>query len=267
MLNITPNFKIKNLVLGLAAVAVSFAASAQEAGDINWKQWNVSIPVDSGGGFPTLLEGKAAKKGASNPQYKKYYKQNSNSTFEVKTTFNGITQDGEYGLNQGKYSSSEFVEVFNKNKKNYWPNTGTHELKSRMKAYKVNGIGTTYISRIVSENKSGDQFDKIRIMWRDGYILAEVRESYSGGIRYKRTKVAEVGENMFNFTLRMSNGRVSMSINCKNTGVDKKSVPVADLGKTENSKNLFRIGNLYKNDENSEDSITVQIKHLTLIHK
>jgi len=43
MLKITPNFKIKNLVLGLAAVAVSFAASAQEAGDINWKQWNAKF--------------------------------------------------------------------------------------------------------------------------------------------------------------------------------------------------------------------------------
>ena len=123
MLNITPNFKIKNLILGLAAVAVSMTTTAQEAGDVNWKQWNVSIPVDSGGGLPTLLEGKAAKKGASNPEFKKYYRQNSNSTFELKTTFNGVTQDGEYGFNQGKYSSSEFVEVFNKNKKNYWPNT------------------------------------------------------------------------------------------------------------------------------------------------
>ena len=265
MLNKTP--KIKNLIIGLAALAVSFVSNAQEAGDINWKQWNVLIPVDSGGGYSTLLEGKAAKKGATNPEFRKYIKQNSNSTFELRTTFNGVTEDGEFGLNQGKYSSSEFVEVYNKNKDNYWPNTGSHILKSRLKTYKVNGIGTTYISRIVSKDKSGEQFDKIRIMWRDGYILAEVRESYSGGIRYKRTKVAEVGENMFNFTLKMSSGRVSMSINCKNTGVDKKSIPVADLGKTENSKNLFRIGNFYKNDENSEDSVTVQIKHVTLIHK
>ena len=136
-----------------------------------------------------------------------------------------------------------------------------------MKAYKINGIGTTYIARIVSQDKSGDSFDKIRVMWRDGYILAEVRESYNGGIRYKRTKVADVGENMFNFTLRMSSGRVSLSIDCKNTGANKKNVPVASLGKTSNSKNLFRIGSLYKNDQNSEDSITVQIKYLQLNHK
>lgn len=267
MSNITPNFKIKTFVLGLAAMACSFTATAQEAGDINWKQWNVVVPIDSGGGTSTLLEGKTARKASTNPTFKKFFKQNSNNTFELRTYFNGITEEGEFGKDQGKYSSSEFVEVYNKNKDNYWPNTGSHILKSRMKAYKVNGIGTTYIARIVSQDKSGDQFDKIRVMWRDGYILAEVRESYNGGIRYKRTKVAEVGENMFNFTLRMASGNVSLSIDCKNTGASKKNVPVAKLGKTANSKNIFRIGNLYKNDQNSEDSVTVQIKYLTLIHK
>jgi len=267
MSNITPYFKIKTFVLGLAIMASSFVATAQEAGEINWKQWNVVVPMDSGGGVSTLLEGKAARKAATDPKYKKFYKQNSNNTYEVRTYFTGITEEGEFGANQGKYSASEFVEVYNKNKNNFWPNTGSHTLKARMKAYKVNGIGTTYIARIVSQDKSGDSFDKIRVMWRDGYILAEVRESYNGGIRYKRTKVADVGENMFNFTLRMSSGRVSLSIDCKNTGANKKNVPVASLGKTSNSKNLFRIGSLYKNDQNSEDSITVQIKYLQLNHK
>lgn len=267
MSNITPNFKIKTVVLGLIAMACSLALTAQEAGDVNFKQWNVVVPVDSGGGVSTLFEGKGARKAATNPEFRKFYKQNSNNTYELRTYFTGITEEGEFGKNQGKYSSSEFVEVYKKDKKNYWPNTGSHMLKSRMKAYKVNGIGTTYLARIVSEDKSGKQFDKIRIMWRDGYILAEVRESYNGGIRFKRTKVAEVGENMFNFSLRMVSGKVSLSIDCKNTGANKKNVPVASLGKTANSKNLFRIGNLYKNDQNSDDSITVQIKYLVLTHK
>lgn len=267
MSNITPNFKIKTFVLGLVAMACSFAGTAQEAGDVNFKQWNVVVPVDSGGGISTLFEGKAARKAANNSEYRKFYKQNSNNTYELRTSFTGITEEGEFGNNQGKYSASEFVEVYKKDKNNYWPNTGSHVLKARMKAYKQNGIGTTYISRIVSEDKSGNKFDKIRIMWRDGYILAEVRESYNGGIRYKRTKIADVGENMFNFGLRMSNGKVSLSIDCKNTGANKKNIPVADLGKTANSKNLFRIGSLYKNDQNADDSITIQIKYITLFHK
>lgn len=268
MSNITPNFKIKTFILGLATMACSFAVTAQEAGTFPLKKLSVVVPVDAGGGVSTILKGKAVKKAISSNEYKKHFKQNSNNTLEFRTNFTGITEEGEFGNDQGKYSSSEFIEVYGKKGSNsYWPNTGSHVMKARMKAYKVNGIGTTYISRIVSVDKSGSEFDKIRIMWRDGYILAEVRESYNGGIRYKRTKVAEVGENMFNFTLRMASGNVSLSIDCKNTGANKKNVPVAKLGKTANSKNLFRIGNYYKNDKNSDDSITVQIKYLVLTHK
>jgi len=171
-------------------------------------------------------------------------------------------------LNQGKYSCSELSEVYGKKgeTKKYWSNSGSHTLKSRMKVYKVNGMGTTYIARIRSVDKNGKEFDKIRVMWRDGYILAEVHENYAGGSRYKRTKVAQVGENMFNFTLRMSNGNVSLSIDCKNTGVNKRNIPVAKFNSAGNARNLFRIGNYYKNDQNSEDSVSVQLKYVTLTH-
>ena len=285
MSNMTPNFK--SLFIGLSAVASSIAmsanttndvvtpkedkitvATAQEAGEINWKEWSLVVPVDSGGGISTTIRGKDVKKRKEDSNIRKFFKQNSNNTYELKGRFTGITEEGEFGKDQGKYSATELVEVYGKKgaTNNYWPNTGSHILKSRMKVYKVNGMGTTYISRIVSVNKSGEEFDKIRIMWRDGYVLAEVHEAYNGGVRYKRTKVAEVGENMFNFTLRMSSGNVSLSIDCKNTGVDKKNVPVARFNKSSNSKNLFRIGNYYKNDQNSEDSTTVQLKYVTLTH-
>ena len=114
MSNITPKFKFKTLVLGLAAMACSFATIAQEAGDINWKQWNVVVPLDSGGGISTTLKGKAAKKGATDPTYKKFFKQNSNNTIELRSYFTGVTEEGEFGNNQGKYSASEFVEVYGK---------------------------------------------------------------------------------------------------------------------------------------------------------
>jgi len=285
------NFNLKNLLVGLGAVATSVAmnanvitedvvtpnedkitvATAQEAGDINWKQWALMVPVDSGSGMSTILKGKSFKKRRNDDDIKKFFKQNSNNTYELKGKFTGVTEDGEFAENQGKYSSSELIEVYSpkgspKGETNYWSNKGNHVLKSRMKAYKANGISTTYLSRIVSIDKEGNEFDKIRIMWRDGYILAEVHENFNGGSRYKRTKLAEVGENMFNFQLKMTNGIVSLSIKCKNTGADKKNEQIAKFNKSVNSKNLFRIGNFYKNDQNSDDSITVQLKYVTLTH-
>lgn len=287
MLNNTPNLKIKTLILGLGVFANAFAVNndtvedknpcedkavieeaVQEAGDINWKQWNVIVPVDGGGGISKVLGYKVLKKGSFEGDVKKFIKQNSNNTYELKGRFTGITEEGEFGANQGKFCASEMTEVYDQkgSSEKYWSNKGSHTLKSRLKVYKPNGIATTYISRIRSLDKNGKEFDKIRIMWRDGYILAEVHENYAGGVRYKRTKVAQVGENMFNFTLRMSNGNVSMSIDCKNTGVNKKNIPVARFNSTGNSRNLFRIGNYYKNDQNYEDSVTVQLKYVTLTH-
>ena len=286
---INKTFNLKNLIVGIGVVATSAAmnantittdvvspgedkitvATAQEAGDINWKQWSVLIPLDSGHGMSTLLSGKTLKKKRNDSAVKKFFKQNSNNTYELKARFTGITEDGEFGPNQGKYSASELVEIYNPKGggDKYWSNKGSHILKSRMKAYKANGISTTYMSRIVSIDKDGHEFDKIRIMWRDGYILAESYETYNGGARYKRTKIAEVGENNFNFQLKMTNGNVTLSIRCKNTGADVKNEAIASFNKSATTKNLFRIGNYYKNDKNSEDSVVVQLKYVTLSHK
>ncbi len=244
-----------------------FVVSAQEAGEFDVKKWKVVVPVDNGNGVSTELTGKEIKKVNNNDKVKKFFRQNSNYTYELKGKFTGVNENGIFNLNQGEFSSTEFVEIGSKKDKGYWSNTGNHQLKTRLKCYKVDGIGTTYVARITGLNKEGKEYDKIRVMWRDGYILAEVHETYYGGTRYKRTRIGEVGENMFNLSLRVTNGKVYVSLHCKRTDLNKKNISLAKFPNTKTSKNLFRVGNYYKNDQNSEDSISVQLKYITLSHE
>jgi len=257
---------LRNSLLIVGLLFSSFLMNAQEAGDVDLKKWKVVVPVDSGDGVSTELLGKQIKKVNDNEKVKKYFRQNSNYTYELKGKFTGVNENGRFSLNQGEFSSTEFVEVGSKKDKGYWSNSGNHQVKTRLKCYKVEGQGSTYVARIRSLDKDGKEYDKVRVMWRDGYVLAEVHETYYGGTRYKRTRIGEVGENMFNITLRVTNGNVYISIHCKRTDLTKKNISLAQYSNTKTSKNLFRVGNFYKNDQSAEDSLSVQLKYITLTH-
>ena len=120
------------------------AATLQEAGDIDWKLWNAVVPVDAGGGFSTVLGYKILRKANFEGKIRKFIKKNSNNTYELTGRFTGITEEGEFGANQGKFSASELVENYGKKGSavKHWSNKGSHTLKSRLKVYKVNGVGT-----------------------------------------------------------------------------------------------------------------------------
>ncbi|WP_372754196.1 polysaccharide lyase family 7 protein [Mariniflexile sp.] len=267
MLSITSKSKIRPYLLTLLLIPVSLIATAQkEAGDIDWKSWKVDIPVD---GISKIIEGKDIKKALSSGEYREYFKENSNSTIELLSSYLGATGKDAFGNKKLNYSSSELVEVFYDKKsdyKEYWTNSGRHILESRMKAYKVKGSPETCIARIIGIDKNGASYDKIRILWTDGYIFADVNSNESGDGQYKQTRIAKVDNNMFDIALKMIDGRVSLSIYCKDSDVDKKNFPIAEFRDTEFSQNLFRIGNYFNNSKGTEDAVVVQIKYVMLTH-
>ena len=267
-MKITPKkTKIRTYALLLLLVSVSFISNAQnEAGDIDWKIWKVDIPVD---GVSKIIEGKDLKKALSSDEYKDYFKENSNKTIELLSSYSGGTKKTEFENKGQNFSSSEFVEIYY-NKKNqnrdYWTNSGKHMLESRMKAYKTNGEPETYLARIIGIDTKGFNYDKVRILWANGYIFAEVNENFADNVQYQKISIAKVDNNMFDFALKVINGKVSLSIYCKDAGVDKKNIPIAEFRDTEFSQNLFRIGNYFNISKSLNDSVVVQLKYITLTH-
>jgi|GEM_PF-6735167 len=244
-------------------------AEDQEAGDFNWRQWYVLLPIADDEGNSKKLKYRQMKRYDFDPSELKFIKRNSNATLSFTTRFTGVTEYGPADLNERKYSSSEMVEIYeSKYGDDFWTNKGNHEVKTRFKVHKLTGaMKNTYMARITSKNERNVDFDLVRIMWRNGTLLAEVYDEKLQFSRpYRRVKIAQVDEEMFNFTLRMSNGKVYVSLKCNPKDVRKENFPIASFSPNAGYKNLFRLGNLYRNDKNFDDSVTVQIKYAILKH-
>ncbi len=252
----------------LITIALSSSSFAQQAGFIDYKKWKLVIPVASSKGDASEISGKKIKKcGKKDKRYKQFFKINSNNTIELRAKCTGVNEEGSFQLGEGQYSATEFVELVGEKGKSYWSNVGNHVLKTRMKCYKVEGVPETYVARIVGlNNEDSTPVDKLRVFWKDGYILAEVYEEYYGGVRYKKTRIGEVGENMFSLKLHVTNGNYYVSVKCERLNLSKKDVFLVKFPNTEATTNQFRVGNYYKNDQNESDGISVQIKYIDLKH-
>ncbi|MCB4798415.1 polysaccharide lyase family 7 protein [Neotamlana laminarinivorans] len=261
----TSNFKIKTSKLILLLMLITCWAQAQtEAGDINWKKWQIDIPVN---GKSKIIEGKAIKKALSSGAYNDYFKQNSNKTIELISgqKLRSNTGDAE---SRG-FSSSELVEIYHSKSNDYssyWTNSGTHVLSARLKAYKAEGSPETYLARILSADKSGT-FDKMRLIWDNGILSVEYIDGAPADRRYSKKQIGKVDENMFTLTVKMISGDLSLSIKCKKAGLDIKNMLVANYVNTEYSHNLFRIGNCFNYSKSIDDGVKVQLKYVQLMHK
>ena len=237
---------------------------AQEAGDFNWKHWNVVIPIADNSGKSSVIEGKTIRKYKLTDQQKQFVKKNSNNTFSLTTNFTGVTESGTFDILNGKNSNSELVEVYtDKSGDKHWiTSEGSHVLKTRMKVQKSNGMNNVvHMCRILSdENK-----DLASIVWRGGTLYALMfNPEKKTGRKVKKIKIGQVDLKMFDLVVNVSNNTLTTSIKCKEAGIDKSNMMVGRFQETNNA--LFRLGSYFKNNDNYEDKVTIQLKYAMVEH-
>ena len=130
-----------------------FGPSVAATGEITWKNWYLSVPIDraDGSGKATSIYYSDIEANNLTDEERTYFDINADGSFNMDAKFTGYTTSGYYDSFSSKYCRTELREYWQGNQTtsdNWYMDEGTHELETTLSVEKCEGEGKTYVAQI-----------------------------------------------------------------------------------------------------------------------
>ena len=247
-----------------------FGPSTAATGEITWKNWYLSVPIDraDGSGKATSIYYNDILANDLTTEERTYFDFNADGSFKMDAKFTGYTTSGYKELFGSGYCRTELREYWQGNQTasdNWYMDGGTHILESTLSVQKAEGEGKVYVAQI--HGKSGISSEgvdltkspaTVKVQWYDNNIILEYYtidgvvdgEWTSASGTVAKATIGEVGNNKFTVRLKSEEGKFYMALYCEATGVDTGYLEYYDYGALGYTyQNYFKTGNYFRHDE------------------
>ncbi len=247
-----------------------YGAPDAAIGDITWKNWYLSVPIDraDGSGKATSIYYSDIEANDLTDEERTYFDFNTDGSFKMNSKFTGYTTSGYYESFASKYCRTELREYWKGNQTtsdNWYMDEGIHSLETTLSVQKAEGEGKVYVAQIhgtSGTSLSGVELTKgpatVKVQWYNDNIILEYYtidgvvdgEWTSASGTVGKVTVGEVGNNKFTIRLKTEAGKLYMAVYCEATGLDTGFVEYYDyLGNGYEYQNYFKTGNYFRHDE------------------
>ena len=247
-----------------------FGPATAEVGEITWKNWYLSVPIDraDGSGKATSIYYDDIESNNLTDEERTYFDFNADGSFKMNSAFTGYTTSGYKETFASGYCRTELREYWQGNQTtsdNWYMDGGKHILESTLSVQKAEGEGKVYVAQIhgtKGTSLSGVELTKgpatIKVQWYNDEIILEHYtvdgvvdgEWTSASGTVAKVTVGEVGNNKFTVRLKTEAGKFYMAVYCEATGLDTGYVEYYDyLGNGYEYQNYFKTGNYFRHDE------------------
>ena len=250
-------------------------------GNITWKNWYLSVPINRGDGSATSIEYEAIESNNFTSAESKYIKENEDGSYNLFAEFTGYTTSGLFTLNAGRYCRTELREYWKGNQTtsdNWFMDEGTHVLESTLKVVECQGDNDCIVAQIHGKESATAEGSPatIKIRWRDGDIVVDyytaagiesgTNKWTSGGD--KKTTIGTVGNDKFTVQLKVENGVFYFGLVCEAKNIDTGYTTIYDYKSNGYTyDNYFKTGNYFIWDEDKTASAEVILYDVITEHK
>lgn len=240
-------------------------------GNIIWKNWNLSVPIDRGDGSATTIFYEDIVANNFTSAEAEYIKENEDGSYNLFSEFTGYTTSGESGLNEGKFSRTELREFWQGNQTtddNWFMDEGTHILESTLKVVNCGGDEDCIIAQIHGKESptAPGSPATIKIRWRSGEIVVDYYRVLPGSTN--TTQWTSANDNKINFgnvanekftvQLKVENGVFYFGLICETKNIDTGFEEIYDYKSNGYSyDNYFKTGNyfIWDGDETASSEV------------
>lgn len=224
-------------------------------GDIVWKNWYLSVPIDRGNGKATSIYYETILNDELTGEQSEYFYKNDDGSYTMFTKFTGFTTSGLSALGD-KYCRTELREYWKgvqSTDDNWFMNDGTHILETTLNVDYVQGNGRTIVAQIHGKETDGlvGSPATVKIRWNDGmiqldhYVKPDAGEPWTSAFDTK-VDVADVGTEIFTFKLKIEDGKCYYALVCETNGIDINYTLMYDYaGNGYGHQNYFKTGNYF----------------------
>ena len=264
-----------------------FGPSTAATGEITWKNWYLSVPIDraDGSGKSTSIYYADIEANNLTDEERTYFDFNSDGSFKMDAKFTGYTTSGYRETFAGGYCRTELREYWQGNQTtsdNWYMDSGTHELETTLSVQKAEGEAKVYVAQIhgtSGTSLSGTELTAgpatIKVQWYEDNIILEYYtidgivdgEWTSASGTVGKVTVGNVGNNKFTVRLKTEAGKFYMAVYCEATGLDTGYVEYYDyLGNGYEYQNYFKTGNYFRHDEDYTSVSEVTLYSAVTVH-
>jgi len=234
---------------------------------IIWKNWYLSVPINSGNGKATSIFYEAIENDGLTTAQSEYFYKNTDGSYTMFTKFTGFTTSGQSELNE-KYCRTELREFWKgvqSTTDNWSMSTGTHILESTLKVDFVEGNGRTIVAQIHGKETTDLEGAPatVKIRWNSGEIQVDHYTKPNSGNPWtsafdEKIDVGFVGNEIFTFKIKIENGKFYYALVCEAKGINTDYTFVFDyVGNGYRHDNYFKTGNYF--GWNGDYSKTAQV--------
>ncbi|WP_299782386.1 polysaccharide lyase family 7 protein [uncultured Formosa sp.] len=244
--------------------------------NINWKNWYLSVPINSGSGKATSINYKNIINKNLTTEESKYFYTNDSSSYTHWTQFTGYTTSGLSELGN-KYCRTELREYWRGNQDtsdNWSMETGTHILESTIHVDYVEGNGRTIVAQIhgkASKDITGDPAT-VKIRWNSGmiqidyYTKPENNEAWTSAYD-KKLDFGRVDNDIFTIKIKVEEGKLYCALTCEEKDLNIDYTEIYDyVGNGYLHENYFKTGNYFGWNEDYEKAAQVVLHKVVTKH-
>lgn len=233
-------------------------------GNITWKNWYLSIPIDNGKDnkatsiyYDDIIGDKLTDEESN------YFYKNEDGSYTMFTQFTGYsTSTGSpFGLNEGKYCRTELREYWQgiqDTNENWSMSEGTHILESTLKVENCDTSSLTnncviIIAQIHGKESPGIDGNPATVkltwvngdIWIDHYTKPDVGQAWSNSFDDKQ-KITQVDNEKFTIKVKIEDGKLFVGLKCEEKNVDFDYREIYDyVGNGYIHENYFKTGNYF----------------------
>jgi len=250
----------------------------KDAGNIDWSKWFLSVPLDRGGGKATVIRNEHIKSNKITLEALKYFFQNRDGSYTLRTRFTGYTTSGKSRIGSSKYCRTELRELWRggkDNSDNWFMDKGTHVLESTLRVERCGGNGKIIVAQIHGKSIHGliGSPATVKVKWDDGRLIVDYYvkpmnkgawiSSYS-----KKITIGAVGNEVFTIKLMVKKGKFYYALDCETKGVAKDYTFVYDFRRNGYKyANYFKTGNYFLWNEDSDKYAQVRLYNVVTRHE
>ncbi|CDF79085.1 alginate lyase (PL7) [Formosa agariphila KMM 3901] len=245
--------------------------------NISWKNWYLSVPIDSGNGKATSIQPSDIINDNLSSSQSKYFYKNDDGSYTLWTKFTGITTSGVSTLGD-KYCRTELREYWKGNQDtndNWSMSTGVHILESTINVDYVEGNGRTIVAQIHGKSSEGIPGDPatVKIRWNSGmiqidhYTKPDNNEAWTSAYDDK-IDFGRVDNEIFTFKMKVENGKLYCALVCEAKDLDIEYTEIYDyVGNGYIHENYFKTGNYFGWHDDYEKSAQVVLHKVVTSHE
>lgn len=230
-------------------------APIEETPKIVWKNWYLSVPINSGSGKATSIFYQDIENNTLTTAQSEYFYKNEDGSYTMFTKFTGFTTSGLSELG-GKYCRTELREFWkgNQSTTDNWPmETGTHILETTLKVDFVEGNGRTIVAQIHGKETTGLEGSPatVKIRWNSGTIQVDYYTKPDAGELWTsafddKINVGVVDNEIFTFKIKIENGKFYYGLVCEAKGINTDYTLIYDyVANGYGHENYFKTGNYF----------------------